>query len=190
MRARHPSPLPRIWLMTDERLGEALWDALAALPRRSGVIFRDYATPPAERRARFAAVRAVARRRRLVLVRAGRVPMRGEMGVHNGRGRGLHTAAVHDRAELVAARRAGVDLVLVSPVFPTRSHPGARTLGPVRLGLMLRGATLPAVALGGMGAGRFRRLRGLGLHGWAAIDGLVPSHGAWRSIRHLLRRSC
>lgn len=172
MRARHPSTLPRLWLMTDERLGERLWDALERLPRGSGVIFRDYATPPAERRARFAAVLAVAKRRRLVLVRAGDVPMRGEMGVHNGRGRGLRTAAVHDRAEMVAARRAGADLIFVSPVFPTRSHPGARTLGLVRLGLMLRGATSPAIALGGMDARAFGRLRGLRLHGWAAIDGL------------------
>jgi thiamine-phosphate pyrophosphorylase len=174
MRARHPSTLPRLWLMTDERLGEGLWDTLEALPRGSGVIFRDYATPLPERRARFAAVLAVARRRRLVLVRAGAVAMRGEMGVHNGRGRGrgLRTAAVHDRREMIAAQRAGADLILVSPVFPTRSHPGARTLGPVRLGLLLRGATSPAVALGGMNARAVRRLRALGLHGWAAIDGL------------------
>lgn len=172
MRARHPSTLPRLWLMTDERLGEGLWDALERLPRGSGVIFRDYATPPGARRARFARVLAVAKRRRLVLVRAGAAAMRGEMGVHNGRGRGLRTAAVHNRAEMVAARRAGADLILVSPVFPTRSHPGARTLGPVRLGLLLRGATSPAIALGGMDARAFRRLRSLELHGWAAIDGL------------------
>lgn len=172
MRARHPSTLPQLWLMTDERLGEGLWNALERLPRGAGVIFRDYATPPAERRARFAAVLAVAKRRRLVLVRSGRTAMRGEMGVHNGRGRGLRTASVHDRKEMIAARRAGADLIFVSPVFPTRSHPGARTLGPVRPGLMLRGATSPAIALGGMDARAFRRLRGLGLHGWAAIDGL------------------
>lgn len=172
MPRRHPSSLPRLWLFTDERLGEALWPALAALPRGSGVVFRDYATPLAERKARFARVLAIARRRRLILLRAGEVPMRGEMGVHNARGRGVLTAAVHDRAEIVAARRAGADLIFVSPVFATRSHPGARTLGPVRLGLMLRGAGVPAVALGGMDARRFRRLAGLPLNGWAAIDGL------------------
>ncbi|PCD01932.1 thiamine phosphate synthase [Sphingomonas spermidinifaciens] len=172
MRARHPDRLPRLWLMTDERLGERVWPALAALPRGSGVVFRDYATPLAERRARFARVCAVARRRGLVLVRAGDVPMRREAGVHNGRGRGLRTASAHSPAELVAARRSGADLVFVSPVFATRSHLGARTLGPVRLGLLLRRAALPAIALGGMNARSFRRLRGLGLHGWAAIDGL------------------
>jgi thiamine-phosphate pyrophosphorylase len=177
MLRRHPSPLPRLWLMTDERLGEGLWPALEALPRGSGVVFRDYATPPAERRARFAKVLAIARRRRLLLVRAGRTPMRGEMGVHNVRGGGLRTAAVHDRAELVGARRARTDLVFVSPVFSTRSHPKARALGPVRFGSLMRDAAIPVVALGGMNAVRYRRLRALAPHGWAAIDGLSASTG-------------
>jgi thiamine-phosphate pyrophosphorylase len=174
MPCRHP-PLPRLWLMTDERLGEGLWPALEALPYGSGVVFRDYATPPPERRARFARVRAIARRRRLVLVRAGSIRMSGEMGVHNARGRGLRTAAVHDRAELVGARRTRADLVFVSPVFATRSHPGARALGPVRLGLLTRGTAIPVIALGGMNAVRYRRLRPLSVHGWAAIDGLSAS---------------
>jgi thiamine-phosphate pyrophosphorylase len=33
---------------------------------------------------------------------------------------------------------------------------------------------LPAVALGGMDAARFRRLARLGFVGWAAIDALTP----------------
>jgi thiamine-phosphate pyrophosphorylase len=37
--------------MTDERLGDALWTALRRLPRGAGIVFRHYATPPAERRA-------------------------------------------------------------------------------------------------------------------------------------------
>lgn len=177
MRTRHPRNLPRLWLMTDERLGEGLWAALAALPRGSGVVFRDHATAPAQRRARFARVLTVARARGLVLVRAGTLRMRGEMGVHGGRRvyrHGVRTMPVHDRAELVAARRLGADLIFVSPVFVTRSHPGAAGLGPVRTGVLLRGATVRAVALGGMNAARFRRLRGLGLHGWAAIDAFDP----------------
>ena len=176
MHRRHPRTLPCLWLMTDERLGDALWPALKALPRGAGVIFRDYATPPKQRRMRFARVLAIARRRGLVVLRAGDIAMRGEMGTHNrrGRGRGIHTRSAHNRRELVSARRAGADAVLVSPVFATRSHPGARPLGVVRMGLMLRGATLPVIALGGMDAQRFRRLKGLSLHGWAAIDGLTP----------------
>ncbi|MEJ8630952.1 hypothetical protein P0F65_16040 [Sphingomonas sp. I4] len=36
---------PVTWLMTDERLGDGLWRALARLPPGSGVVFRHHATP-------------------------------------------------------------------------------------------------------------------------------------------------
>jgi len=169
MPTRHP-PIPRLWLMTDPRLGDALWDALARLPRGSGVIFRHYQLPAAERRALFARIAKVARRRGLVLLRAGAEPMRGESGTHGRRGRGLTTWPVHSRREAIAAIRAGADALLVSPVFPTRSHPGAPVLGPVRFGLLVRGLAVPVIALGGMNAQKAKRLRALGIHGWAAID--------------------
>ncbi|WP_245942096.1 thiamine phosphate synthase [Sphingomonas gilva] len=168
--------MPRLWLMTDERMGEGLWDALARLPRGAGVVFRHYATPPAERRALFERIRRIARRRRLTLLVTGDA-LPGADGIHGRtarRSHGLLSRPVHSRIEAIAAARAGADLIFVSPVFPTRSHPGARTLGPVRLGLMLRGIEIPAVALGGMDARGFRRLGSLRLHGWAAIDAWMP----------------
>ncbi|MHA6718538.1 thiamine phosphate synthase [Sphingomonas sp. RS6] len=169
MRPRHP-PIPRLWLMTDPRMGERLWDALEHLPRGSGVIFRHYQLSPAERRALFARIAAVARRRGLVLVRAGDTRFRGEAGTHGGRGAGLTTWPVHSRAEAIAAIRAGAGALLVSPVFATRSHPGARTLGVVRFGMLIRGLGVPVIALGGMNPASARRLSRLGIHGWAAID--------------------
>ncbi|MET3713321.1 thiamine-phosphate pyrophosphorylase [Sphingomonas trueperi] len=169
MPTRHP-PIPRLWLMTDPRLGDALWTALARLPRGSGVIFRHYQLPVTERRALFARIAKVARRRGLVLLRAGAEPMRGEIGTHGRRGCGLTTWPVHSRCEAIAAIRAGADALLVSPVFQTRSHPGAPVLGPARLGLLVRGLKVPIIALGGMDAHNARRLKLLGIHGWAAID--------------------
>jgi thiamine-phosphate pyrophosphorylase len=168
MQRRHP--LPRLWLMTDERMGDGLWTALARLPAGSGVVFRHYRLAPAERQALFARVLRVARRRRLVVVRAGSQPMRGEAGVHATRGRGLRTAPVHSRREAVRAVRCGAELLFVSPVFATRSHPGGRSLGRVRLGLLVQGLTVPVVALGGMDAAKARSLAPFGIHGWAAID--------------------
>ncbi len=40
---------PRTWLMTDERLGRRLWEAIDRLPSDSGVVFRHYGLAPAER---------------------------------------------------------------------------------------------------------------------------------------------
>lgn len=169
MRPRHP--LPHLWLMTDERMGDALWTALERLPRGGGVVFRHYGLPLAERRALFARVAKIARRRGLLLVRAGPQRLgRHEAGVHGQRGAGLVTCSAHSRREAVAAIRKGADMLFVSPVFATRSHPGAPALGPIRLGRMIRGLGVPVIALGGVNPARASRLHGFGIHGWAAID--------------------
>lgn len=81
------------------------------------------------------------------------------------------SAAVHDRRDLVRARRRGADLLLISPVLPTRSHPGARVLGPLRFRALARQADRPVVALGGMDRSRLRQLSPCrNLMGFAAID--------------------
>lgn len=173
MRRRHPHrSLPAVWLMTDARMGDALWDALERLPRGAGVVFRHYGLPMAERRALLARVVAVARRRGLVVL--GTDGLVTPWGAHNRRpARGLYTRSAHNRAEIVAAERDGVDAVFVSPVFPTRSHPGARVLGVVRFGLLVRGCGVPTIALGGMDGRRARRVAGVGAFGWAGIDAWI-----------------
>jgi thiamine-phosphate pyrophosphorylase len=59
--------------------------------------------------------------------------------------------------------------VFVSPVFPTRSHPGRAALGVDRALALAELAGCPAIALGGMSAERFAALRG-GFYGFAGID--------------------
>ncbi len=162
-------PLPRLWLMTDERQGDGLWEALERLPAGSGVVFRHYSLAPAERRRLFDRVRRVARRRRLLLLAGG--GLRGD-GAHGGRGPGLRSASAHGLRELKTAERDGAKLVFLSPAFATRSHPGARALGPVRFGLIARQARVPVIALGGVDARKARRLPHI--YGWAAIDALSP----------------
>jgi thiamine-phosphate pyrophosphorylase len=173
-------PVPNLWLMTDERQGEGLWTAIAALPRGSGIVFRHYHTDPATRRRLFDAVRRIARARRLMLVLAGSPRQAAAWRADGAHGRRfvrtarplLRTVPVHDRRELRAAARAGAERLFLSPAFPTRSHPGAPALGPVRFGLMARGHA-GVIALGGMDARRARRLQALGSSGWAAIDSLT-----------------
>ena len=161
MTARHPA-LPRIWLVTDARNDAELDHTIARLPRGSGVIFRHYHLMPNERAARLAQVRRLCRRfaHRLEIAGQGYGPP----APH----RTLATA--HNLREIGRANRCGAQAVLISPVFPTRSHPGGPTLGRVRLLLHARRAQMPVIALGGMSV---RRFSGLPVHGWAAIDGLV-----------------
>jgi len=158
-----------LWLMTDERLGDGLWAALRSLPRGSGVVFRHYATPARERRMLFRHVVRIARARGLVVVRAGERAGFGEDGVHGAaRGSGLRTAPAHGRLEAVAAVRRGADVLFVSPVFGTRSHPGGEVLGVRKARRIVQGLPVVAIALGGMDARRFRGMAGF--DGWAAID--------------------
>lgn len=178
MRPRHP--LPRLWLMTDERT-PAPAAAAARLPRGGGIVFRHYRTPEAERRTLFEAVRAVARRRGQLLLLAGPADEAAAWGADGSHGRGpgggLRTAPAHDLAELRAAEAAGAALAFVSPVFATRSHPGAPALGPAGFARIAARARIPVVALGGMDEVRWRLVRGRGAWGWAAIDAWSPEPG-------------
>jgi thiamine-phosphate pyrophosphorylase len=165
MPARHP--LPRLWLMTDERQGEDLWHALDRLPRGAGVVFRHCSLPRRDRLLLFERIRRIGIAKELVLLTAGtRLP--GADGVHNSRATGLRSFAVHSLRELRTAERAGADLVFLSPVFATRSHPNGQQLGPLRFARLARRSSVPVIALGGMNAVNYRELRGA--YGWAGID--------------------
>lgn len=168
-----PARYPVVWLMTDERTGDALLPALRRLPPGSGVVFRHYSLERRDRRTLFVRVRRIARARGLTLVVARPAGVGRAHGVHGtARGEGLRTWPAHDRRQAVAGARAGAALLFVSPVHPTRSHPGAPALGPARAAAIGRGLGPKLIALGGMTPKRFRAARALGFHGWAAIDAL------------------
>ena len=68
--------------------------------------------------------------------------------------------------------RLGARLLFVSPIFATRSHVGAKGIGRRGLARLVHQTDRPVIALGGMTRARFKALRGMGVCGWAAIDGL------------------
>jgi thiamine-phosphate pyrophosphorylase len=160
-------PLPRLWLMTDERLGDRLLPAIERLPRGAGIVFRHYSLPSAKRRALWEQVRGAAQGRGLTLIVAGQVLPAAD-GSHNRLGAGLRTWSAHNLREIRAAERARADLIFLSPVFPTRSHPGAPALNPGRFASLAHQTRVPVIALGGMNAQKARRLGGA--YGWAGID--------------------
>lgn len=88
------------------------------------------------------------------------------------------TAATHDRAEILAAARAGFRHIFISPIFATNSHVGQTGLGPVRARALAHyaiGLGLTPLALGGLDAVRLSRLNGASpvFHGYGAIDALA-----------------
>ena len=174
------NPLPRLWLISDARNDAGLERALAKLPRGSGFIYRHYHLPDHERFARFRVLRRAAQARGHVVILADSALTAREWGADGVYGSPralwprraglLHLATAHNLAEIGLAVRLGADAVLLSPVFPTRTHPGGAVLGAVRFRLLARKSKLPVIALGGMTPDR---ARGLCWERWAAIDGLT-----------------
>lgn len=176
--------VPALWLVSDQRNDAALERALARLLRgartkSAGLIFRHYHLPPAARAARFRTLARIVGSQGLWTAWAG--PAR-EARRHGAdacygpaamlaRGPALpRLVTSHSLAEIGAAARARASAILLSPVLPTRSHPGSATLGPLRFRLLAARSPVPVIALGGMDRRRARMFAGFG---WAAIDGLA-----------------
>ncbi|MGQ0590315.1 MAG: thiamine phosphate synthase [Sphingosinicella sp.] len=164
--------LPRRWLMTDERMGEALFAAVARLPEDAGIVFRHHSLGEEARRRLFDEVRTAHRGLLLLGGSAELARTWGADGSH-GRHRGTTTAPAHDLAEIRAAEAAGASLIFLSPVFATHSHPEARPLGSDNFDALAAQTSLPVIALGGMNDARAEGLAEA--YGWAGIDAWLPA---------------
>ncbi|HAU21541.1 MAG TPA: thiamine phosphate synthase [Erythrobacter sp.] len=172
-------PLPAIWLISDKRNDASLHEALRRLPRGSGFIYRHYHLDDGERVSRFYQLAHLARSQGHIVILADSAITAREWGADGiyGAPRALYPqrsgllqlATAHDLAEIGLANRYGADAVLISPVFATRSHPGAGALGTARFRTLAQYAKMPAIALGGMTT---KRANTLNWPRWAAIDGL------------------
>jgi thiamine-phosphate pyrophosphorylase len=171
--------LPRRWLMTDERIGDRLWNAIARLPAgESGIVFRHYATGARERETLAHRVAEACRHRGITLAVARDIDLARSVGanlVHNPAGDCPQpfSLSVHTTEEARSAGRRGAALVFVSPVHPTWSHPGGAALGAMQAVQLARAAGVPAVALGGMDEAGFDALPRDAFHGWAGIDAWI-----------------
>ena len=79
-------------------------------------------------------------------------------------------ARVHNVTELRSALLARTPIILLSPVYPTRSHPGWKPIARMRAATLARLGGRRLIALGGMDAGRFARITRLGFQAWAGIS--------------------
>jgi thiamine-phosphate pyrophosphorylase len=184
MRARYSGPVPRrhplplVWLLSDARNDACLADTLVRLPPASGFVFRHYHLDAAARAARFRELAALARSHGHMAVLAGDSATARTFGADGAygaldEGEGsdafVRLATAHNGDELQAALRARADGVFLSPVFPTRSHPGMPVLGVHGFAVLAQQSPIPVIALGGMNAARARQLN---WPRWGAIDGL------------------
>lgn len=186
------APVPLI-AMTDAARAPDPEAALRRLPRGAALIWRAYDGEP--ERDELRRLTSLARRRGILLLVAGAPHLAARTGIV-----GLHlperelrrprsgpymiprflpapglalTAACHSQIAIRRAAAAGVDAVLISPVFATKSHVGARPLGLLRFASLARLAVslgLAPYALGGITAeAQARRLMGTSATGIAGI---------------------
>jgi thiamine-phosphate pyrophosphorylase len=79
-------------------------------------------------------------------------------------------ARVHCQRELTRALLARTPVILLSPIYPTASHPGWTPLPRMRAAALARLGSRKLFALGGMDARKFARVSRLGFQGWAGIS--------------------
>ncbi len=188
-RGPNASLLPPLILMTDPaRMADPV-AAFAELPRGSAVILRHYDDPDREALGRNLLKLTRPAGLRLLIAGDARLACRlGADGLHlpewmarrgGARWRAwrrpgwLITAAAHSPAALCRALRAGADAALLSPVFATKSHPGAKVLGAVRFTAWCRRAPLAVYGLGGITTETARRLGLSPAVGIAAFGGMA-----------------
>ncbi len=82
------------------------------------------------------------------------------------------SASCHSLAELNLASALGCDFATLGPVLPTRSHPGAPSLGWERVTELLSVQTLPVFALGGLTEDDLTAAKAAGAWGIAGISAL------------------
>ena len=184
--------VPQFYVLTDQdRFDNPLVDTLEIfqrLPRGAGVIVRHRDSMQLEALTR--AIVPHAHRLGLKVLLAGDVRLALKHhcdGVHLSQARArrgplrisslppefIISAAAHDGLSLRRAVGARAQVVMLSPVFATLSHPGANTLGLHRFNNMVAGQNQRIIALGGITTQNVKRLNLGAAYGIGAI-------GAWR----------
>jgi thiamine-phosphate pyrophosphorylase len=184
-KARHN--LPRAFFVTDPVRTADMLAIAQRLPRGFGIVWRHFGA--ADRLESGRKLARLCRRRGLVLLVSADPMLAARIGAHGvhwpeARLRGfrlrpagmIETAAAHSPWAIARAARLGIDAVIVSPVFPSRSPSADRPLGALRFREMARTAAIPVYALGGLNAANAARAM-THAAGWAAIDGVVEGWG-------------
>ncbi len=189
------SELPQKIAMTDLSRQVNPLDQIAQLTRGDALIFRHYEWPARKRFSEGAALRQTCLENGILFLVAGdarlALALRAD-GIHlprwarerhyqwprGDRPAWLVSGAAHNERELHALRDCGANIAIVSPVFPTLSHPEKRPLGILRFAAMATWSPLPLYALGGVDQGGARRLCDTALAGTAFVSAVnnLPEH--------------
>lgn len=179
----HTMCVPRMILMTDDDRLVDPSPIIPSMPPGSAIIIRSRSV--AEREKRAHAVSALCYHHQITLLVSHETPPKQLIGdgVHipeATRARWhrkdfwrlqprLVSTSAHDLTSAKRASEWGVDAVLLSPLSPTKSHPGGKSLGYWRGASICRHINIPTIALGGIDHKSMGRVLNLGFFGYAGI---------------------
>lgn len=178
-----PTRLPPFWALTDPKRVPNPIALARTLPRGGGIIYRHFGASSRVETAKK--LSTLARKRGLTLLIGNDPDLAAHVkadGVHWPE-RALHkalkwrssfaimTCAAHSRAAIRHAADMGMDAVLLSTVFASKSPSAAQPMGALRFRRLASGANLPVYALGGIRPENAGQVANFG--GFAAIDGLA-----------------
>ena len=143
---RRRQTVPRQWLIIADQGTIA---PAFRLPRGSGILLLQPLSGRAMRR-----LRQSARQRSLTIVKEQRGTAK----------------RVHNVRELRGALLARTPLILLSPLYPTSSHPGWKPIPRMRAAALARLGERKLLALRGMDARKYALVKRLGFRGWAGIS--------------------
>nr|WP_197501510.1 thiamine phosphate synthase [Hyphomonas sp. Mor2] len=181
---RHfPSYLPPALFLTDPKRTPDPASLVERLPESVGVVYRHFGAADRQMTAQKLA-RACAQSERCFLIAADpelalavsadgvHWPEATASSASKWLGKfALQTGSAHSPAAIRAADKAGLDAVLVSTVFASKSASASAPLGLSRFRTWTGNARLPVYALGGVGAENAQSVAGFA--GLAAIEGFL-----------------
>ena len=166
---------PHIWFLTDNKKTKNPLKIIKKLPKNSGVIIRDYSN----KKINTKKLNKWKSRRLLTILKAGKYSRTlYSDGIHYPqwlqsslvKKNAIKSISVHSGKDIRKSINIRANLVFISPVFETTSHKNEKSLGIIRLGLLVKLFKIPAIALGGINNDNVCRLRSLPISGCAGID--------------------
>ena len=166
---------PYIWFLTDNNKIKYPLKVLKKLPKKSGVIIRNYSNKKIVNKE----ISKWRSRRLLTILKAGKYSKTlYSDGIHYPqwlqsslvKKNAIKSISVHSGKDIRKSINIRANLVFISPVFETTSHKNKKGLGIIRLGLLVKLFKIPVIALGGINNNNVSRLRSLPISGCAGID--------------------
>ena len=171
---------PSLWYFTDEDKTKDIINILNRLPTYSGIVLRSYCSK--ERKTIIKIVLRIAKRKNFMVLMASQPRVHGNInGLHlpkweykcrkNTKEHIISVSAhsLKDKRKIINTK---ADIVFLSSVFHTNSHPKRKHLGIIRFGLLARNLARPIIALGGINNKNIKKLKHFPISGVAAIEAL------------------